>query len=277
MLGPVAWRTPPTGLRSVGVGGLDCSPKGWSPAAWTSPSSPRWTRRPRPRSTACARDRTKRTATSTGGSGRRCTSRTASNAAGEFDLVHNHLDWLPLAMSRAVSRADAHDDPRLRRPPDPARLPAVDVGVRVDLGRRPGARARYVATVHHGIDLPVAGHDDRAGPVWSPSAASTRTRPPPTPSRSPGGSAGRCSSADRCRTRPTSPSGWQPHVDGDAVPTSATSAARSGSGCWARRPRCCTRWASTSRSGCPSWRPWPAARRWSAYRRGALPETVTTG
>ena len=55
--------------------------------------------------------------------------------SGEFDLVHNNLDWLPLAMSGAVPGPDADHDPRLQRPPDPARVPALDVGVRVHFGR----------------------------------------------------------------------------------------------------------------------------------------------
>ena len=101
-------------------------------------------------------------------------------------------------------------------------LPAyqrVRVGLRVHLGRRPVARARPTwppcTTASTCPGWPVATR--RRTTIWWRSAGSTRTRRPPTPSRSPGGSGGHCSSADRSRTRRTSPSGSRPHVDGDPV------------------------------------------------------------
>ena len=159
----------------------------------TSPCSPPSTRSPRPRSTGSARTATPRTPASTGGSGRRCTSPMPSRRSAEFDLVHNHLDWLPLALLGALPRAAADHDPRVLRSPDPACVPAQPLGVRVHLRRRPGRPTwTTAATVHHGIDLAVSPSPPPAATTWSSSAGSTPTRAPPTRSRSPGGPAGAC-------------------------------------------------------------------------------------
>ena len=76
--------------------------------------------------------------------------------SGEFDLVHNHLDWLPLAMAsqwRAPVLTTVHgfSSPRI--------LPAYRAAARCgaafvsisDADRSPDLP--YVATVYHGIDL----------------------------------------------------------------------------------------------------------------------------
>ena len=66
----------------------------------------------------------------------------ALDRSGDFDLVHNHLDWLPLAFS-ALSRAPVVTTIHgFSGPAHPARLPAVQVRLRLDLGRRPLPRAR---------------------------------------------------------------------------------------------------------------------------------------
>lgn len=73
--------------------------------------------------------------------------------SGEFDLVHSHLDWLPLAFAahcRAPLLTTIHgfSDPRIL----PAYLAAGSSYVSIsDSDRRP--ELDYVATVHHGIDL----------------------------------------------------------------------------------------------------------------------------
>ncbi len=84
----------------------------------------------------------------------------AIGRSGEFDLVHNHLDWLPLAFSglvRAPLLTTVHGFS------GPGILPAYagsdsDLVSISDSDRSP--ELRYVATVHHGVD--VAGLPFRA-------------------------------------------------------------------------------------------------------------------
>ncbi|WP_131747606.1 glycosyltransferase family 4 protein [Frankia sp. Cppng1_Ct_nod] len=77
----------------------------------------------------------------------------ALTRSGEFDLVHNHLDWLPLAFAahaRApmVTTVHGFSDPRIV----PAYRRAGSAYVSIsDADRSPDLD--YVATVHHGIDL----------------------------------------------------------------------------------------------------------------------------
>ena len=73
--------------------------------------------------------------------------------ADDFDLVHNHLDWLPLAMSRLCRTPMVTTIHGFGDRPDPAGLRAsrssfVSIS---DADRAP--ELEYVATVHHGIDL----------------------------------------------------------------------------------------------------------------------------
>jgi glycosyltransferase involved in cell wall biosynthesis len=73
--------------------------------------------------------------------------------SGEFDLVHNHLDWLPLAMSHLcaapmVTTIHGFSDPRILPAYRRARSAFVSIS---DADRAPGLR--YAATVHHGLDL----------------------------------------------------------------------------------------------------------------------------
>lgn len=82
----------------------------------------------------------------------------ALDRSGEFDLVHSHLDWLPLAFAaawRAPLVTTVHGFS------GPAILPAYRAGLEVpgvahlvaisDADRHPALD--YTATVHHGIDL----------------------------------------------------------------------------------------------------------------------------
>jgi glycosyltransferase involved in cell wall biosynthesis len=71
----------------------------------------------------------------------------------EFDLVHNHLDWLPLAMSHLcaapmVTTIHGFSDPRILPAYRRSRSAFVSIS---DADRAPGLR--YAATVHHGLDL----------------------------------------------------------------------------------------------------------------------------
>ena len=82
----------------------------------------------------------------------------AIERSGEFDLIHSHLDWLPLALPHAwrapvVTTVHGFSGPRI--------LPAYRAGLAVartahfvaisESDRHP--ELDYVATVHHGIDL----------------------------------------------------------------------------------------------------------------------------
>ena len=73
--------------------------------------------------------------------------------SGEFDLVHNNLDWLPLAMSHLcsapmVTTVHGFSDPRILPAYRRSRSAFVSIS---DADRAPGLD--YVATVHHGLDL----------------------------------------------------------------------------------------------------------------------------
>jgi glycosyltransferase involved in cell wall biosynthesis len=70
----------------------------------------------------------------------------------EFDLVHNHLDWLPLAMSRfcaspMLTTIHGFGDPRILPAYAHARSAFVSIS---DADRSP--MLDYVATVHHGVE-----------------------------------------------------------------------------------------------------------------------------
>jgi glycosyltransferase involved in cell wall biosynthesis len=85
--------------------------------------------------------------------------------SGEFDLVHNHLDWLPLAFSQhcaapLLTTVHGFSGPAILPAYRRARSHYVSIS---DADRSPDLS--YLATVHHGIDLaalPVAptGGDD---------------------------------------------------------------------------------------------------------------------
>jgi glycosyltransferase involved in cell wall biosynthesis len=75
--------------------------------------------------------------------------------SGEFDLVHNHLDWLPLAFGQhasapMVTTVHGFSGPGIR--PAYARSRSAFVAIS-DSDRQAGLD--YAATIHHGIDLSV--------------------------------------------------------------------------------------------------------------------------
>jgi glycosyltransferase involved in cell wall biosynthesis len=76
----------------------------------------------------------------------------ALGRSGEFDLIHNHLDWLPLALSglsRAPMVTTIHGFSSDRILPAYQRSGSAFVAIS-DSDRAPGLD--YVATVHHGVD-----------------------------------------------------------------------------------------------------------------------------
>ena len=77
----------------------------------------------------------------------------ALSRSGEFDLVHNHLDWLPLAFSRhcaapLLTTIHGFSGPSIR--PAYERADSFYVSIS-DSDRSPSLP--YLGTVHHGIDL----------------------------------------------------------------------------------------------------------------------------
>lgn len=87
----------------------------------------------------------------------------ALSRSAEFDLIHNHLDWLPLAfsgLSRApmVTTIHGFSSPRIL----PAYLRSNSVFVSIsDADRAP--ELEYVATVHHGVDITALPFSATAG------------------------------------------------------------------------------------------------------------------
>lgn len=77
----------------------------------------------------------------------------ALSRSAEFDLIHNHLDWLPLALSSLsqtpmVTTIHGFSSPRIL----PAYLRSKSAFVSIsDADRAP--ELEYVATVHHGVDV----------------------------------------------------------------------------------------------------------------------------
>lgn len=83
--------------------------------------------------------------------------------SGEFDLIHNHLDWLPLAFSALaqapmVTTVHGFSSPRIL----PAYRASDSVLVSIsDADRAPGLA--YAATVYHGVDLATLPFDATGG------------------------------------------------------------------------------------------------------------------
>jgi glycosyltransferase involved in cell wall biosynthesis len=87
----------------------------------------------------------------------------ALGRSAEFDLIHNHLDWLPLAFSGLASAPmlttiHGFSSPRIL----PAYLRSGSAFVSIsDADRAPGLE--YVATVHHGVDTTALPFSAAAG------------------------------------------------------------------------------------------------------------------
>ena len=87
----------------------------------------------------------------------------ALSRSAEFDLIHNHLDWLPLAFSELaqapmVTTIHGFSSPRIL----PAYLHSRSAFVSIsDADRAP--ELEYVATVHHGVDITTLPFSGSAG------------------------------------------------------------------------------------------------------------------
>ncbi|MEV4179142.1 glycosyltransferase family 4 protein [Nonomuraea sp. NPDC049709] len=87
----------------------------------------------------------------------------ALGRSGDFDLVHNHLDWLPLAFAdhcRAPLLTTVHGFSGMGILPAYARARSAYVSIS-DADRAP--ELEYLATVHHGIDLDAFPFDPVGG------------------------------------------------------------------------------------------------------------------
>jgi glycosyltransferase involved in cell wall biosynthesis len=87
----------------------------------------------------------------------------ALSRSAEFDIVHNHLDWLPLAFAghcRAPLVTTIHGFSGAGILPAYASARSAYVSIS-DADRSPGLD--YVATVYHGIDLDSLGFNPRGG------------------------------------------------------------------------------------------------------------------
>jgi glycosyltransferase involved in cell wall biosynthesis len=87
----------------------------------------------------------------------------ALRRAGEFDLIHNHLDWLPLAFSGLVetpivTTVHGFSSPRILPAYQRSKSAFVSIS---DSDRAPGLD--YVATVHHGVDTTTLPFSPAAG------------------------------------------------------------------------------------------------------------------
>jgi glycosyltransferase involved in cell wall biosynthesis len=87
----------------------------------------------------------------------------AFGRSAEFDLVHNHLDWLPLAFSRhcrapLLTTIHGFSDPGILPAYQAARSGYVSIS---DADRVP--ELDYLATIHHGIDLDIVEFSPTGG------------------------------------------------------------------------------------------------------------------
>ena len=153
LLGPVAWRTPPrhygpweqvTGLLANGLAarGVDVTLFATLDSVTTATLDG-----------VCATGYAEDSAQD----GRICEALHVAHAlerSGEFDLVHNHLDWLPLAFARSfraplVTTIHGFSGPKIL----PAYLSARSSSFVSISNADRAPELDYVATVHHGIDL----------------------------------------------------------------------------------------------------------------------------
>src|ERR1700733_13753406 len=190
--------------------------------------------------------------------------------SGEFELVHNHLDWLPLAFSehaRAPMVTTIHGFSGAGILPAYTRSRSAFVAIS-DSDRYPGLD--YAATIHHGIDLAKFPYRAARGDYL---VSFGRIHPDK-------GTADAIEIARRAGRRLVIcgivqderyfADAVEPHIDGDQVIFRGA-----GRMSWVMRPCCCPRSTSTSRSACPWSRPWRAAPRSSPTGAARWPRWLT--
>ena len=147
------------------------------------------------------------------------TSLSVFERAGDFDIIHNGFDFLPLTYSGLVDTpvvTTIHGFSSPRIVPVYERYDATTT-LRGDQRRRPPPRLHYAATIHHGIDTDAFAVDPAPGEHLLSSGGSIPTRAPPMPSTSPTEPVAGSTSPASSRTRTTSVDAVEPHIDGEHV------------------------------------------------------------
>ena len=210
--------------------------------------------------------------------GRVCEALHVSHAlarSGEFDLVHNHLDWLPLAFDAhaaapMVTTVHGFSGPGIL--PAYAQSSSALVSIS-DSDRSPDLD--YLTTIYHGVDLAALPFRAAPGPNL---VAFGRIHPDK-------GTADAIAIARRAG-RPLVICGIvqdaryfaeqvEPHIDGENVVYRGSVGPDSGPRSWGRPLPWCTRSISMNRSGCPSLKPWRAERRSSRIAAVRCPRSST--
>ena len=126
--------------------------------------------------------------------------------AGDFDIIHNGFDFLPLTYSDLVTTpvvTTIHGFSSDRIIPVYERYDSATAYVSIsDADRHPNLH--YAATIHHGIDIDGFAIHPVPASICCSSVGSTPTRAPPTRSRSPADVAAGSTSPGSSRTRSTS-------------------------------------------------------------------------
>ncbi len=98
--------------------------------------------------------------------------------SGEFDLVHNQMDWLPLAFDRQVMApmvTTIHGFSGSGILPAYARSRSAFVAIS-ESDRSP--ELDYAATIYHGVDVAALPSGRMRARIWWSSGGCTRTRAP---------------------------------------------------------------------------------------------------
>ena len=184
--------------------------------------------------------------------------------AGEFDLIHNSFDFLPLDLQPPGRHSGRHDDPRLLVPADHARVREVRQQLATTWRSATQTEATSSTTSQRSITASTCASSSWARRGRLPAVLRENPSRQGNGRGDRGGRAGR-SSPDPRRDRPGSrvlrPARGAADRRRAASPISASSAADARSECSVGPGRSCTWSTSRSRSGSASSRPWPAGRR----------------
>ncbi len=185
----------------------------------------------------------------------------AFGRAQDFDLIHNHYDFLPLTYASLVDTpvvttihgfSSERILPAYRAFDD--RVHYVSIS---DADRHPDLT--YLATIHHGLDFKEFTVQRQAGEHLLFFGRIHPDKGAADAIRVARARAAASSWRASCRIGTTSSARSSP-ISRPIPAMSARRVRSSATGRWAARLACCTSSTSTNRSACPSWRRWPAAR-----------------
>lgn len=170
--------------------------------------------------------------------------------AAEFDLIHNHADFLPLSYAGLVSTPTVttiHGFSGPRILPVYRQMNGRSTYVSIsNADRHP--ELSYAATIYHGLDLSELIFDVQGGEPLVFFGRMHRDKGAADAVRIARAAGGPCCWRASCRTAATSRKKWS-RCWGATCATWGLSGHRSANACWAGRWRCYTRFTSTSRSG----------------------------